>query len=317
MRILCVGDVHARYQDLEDCASLMSYVWEVAGETDPDYVLFMGDQYNDHGVVDIRVQRFWLDQFHNRPQKVAALVGNHDQLGNGLTPHTNAMQVHGHQIQVVGEVKFLGEGVAFAAHGVDLTQLNVTKNIKYLFCHHTFDGAQYENGFYAKGGIDPVKVPADHIVSGHIHTPAMFGKVLYVGSPRWLTASDAEVGSRSLVLVDTDTGICQSFYTNDVCSRIIRIVVTPETGNQPFTADHKDRVLMDIHGPQAFVDEVAASWRGQPNTRVRTFPEQVKVAELKESEGIGQSWGKHCDKYTPPYETPKPVLLEKAKEINV
>jgi len=48
--------------------------------------------------------------------------------------------------------------------------LSKLKSGKILFCHQTFDGAKFENGFYAPDGFDFSGIKYEKIISGHIHT---------------------------------------------------------------------------------------------------------------------------------------------------
>lgn len=315
MRVLVIGDVHAKANDLEDCRALGELILKTVAEQRPDRVVFMGDQYDTHALVHVEVQRFWLDLFAALSgTRVVALVGNHDMVGNGVSTTANSMQVHYQNVRVVDGLQRDEGDVAYAAYGFDLTRMTPTK---YLFCHHTFQGAQYENGFYAKDGIDASNVPAKWIVSGHIHKPAVLGQnIHYVGSPRWLTVADAEVARRSIHLVDTDTGVWESFATNPVVRVIHKLNDTETAPAIPPNAKPQDKVVVNVTGSAKYVEERAKELKGR-GWRVRTFVNSVSNRAVKESEGVGKSWVKYVDTYSPRYETPKHILAKKAEELNV
>lgn len=313
MRILVVGDVHAKANDLDDCRALGKHVEAVARAQRPQRILFMGDQYDTHAMVHVEVQAFWIDLLArlNSIAPVVCLVGNHDMVGNGVETRANAMQVHTN-IEVVGENPHVdASDVVYLGYGGDPTKV---APCEWLFCHHTFQGAQYDNGFYAKDGIDANSVPAKYIVSGHIHTPASFGKVTYVGAPRWLTVSDAAVTERNIFIVDTYTNTWEAYPTNDYV-RVIRRLTDTETAPAAVPA-HKpqDQLVVDVVGSAGYVEERAKAFK-LAGCRVRTFVQGAVKSAVKESEGIGQSWGKFVGLYRPPYGTPKEVLVKKAEEL--
>jgi DNA repair exonuclease SbcCD nuclease subunit len=275
--------------------------------------------------VHVEVQRFWLRLFEELSSisPVIALRGNHDMVGNGVESAADAMQVHDNRVVVVRTYLRHGD-VAFAGFGQDLTVAGLS-GLRYLFCHHTFDGARYENGFYAKDGIDPASIDAQYVVSGHIHTPSTLStnvsQINYIGAPRWLTAADANV-SRSIVLIDTETNTEGHFSTNPVCSRILSYRDSPEDSLilGSLDVESKDRVVVDIHGPLAYVEERTKLLKaiGSGTIRVRTFPTTESRRAISESEGVGVSWRKYCDIYEPRYGTPKETLFGKAQEeLNV
>jgi len=317
MRILVVGDVHGKAGDLADCRALGWFIEETAAKVKPDRILFLGDQYDTHAMVHILVQEFWLNLFANLAQiaKVVALVGNHDLVGNGVDTAANSMQVHHPNVRVVDGVQRDGDDgeVCYAAYKASLTNISKTK---YLFCHHTFQGAQYENGFYAKDGIDPASVPAEHIISGHIHSPSSFGKVTYIGAPRWQTVADASVTRRSICLLDTKTGIVESFATNPHVRVIHHLADTEAAPAVVPILKPQDSVVVDVVGSAKYVEERAKELKAAGH-RVRTFATSVSNREVKESEGLGKSWYKYVESYYARYGTSLDTLAKMAEEINV
>lgn len=319
MRILIVGDVHAKANDLDDCRALGSYIVSLAQEHKPDSVLFMGDQYDTHALVHVEVQRFWIDLFEELraiPDLiVSALVGNHDMVGNGIETAANAMQAHYDRVAVLNGLNRFGN-LAYASYDADVTSPNLN-GVKYLFCHHTFDGAKYENGFYAIGGIDPNKVLAKYVISGHIHTPAEFSKVRYVGSPRWLTVSDGSVADRAVFLLDTETDQLQTFLTNHIVRKIYRLDDSPEAPAELPETKPSDRVVVDVRGPETYVKERSLALKAA-GAQTRGFPYTESKQPIRESEGLNESWRKYCGMFVPRYDTPKEKLLGKAQEeLNV
>lgn len=327
MSILFVGDVHAKAEDLKDCEALHRLILDTVDSHKPDVVVYLGDQYHNHSVVNVEVQKFWISAFNEvvRKTRVFALVGNHDKPGDRLSEAT-AMQVHSEQIRVISEPVEL-DNILFVPYFHDTKEL-IRAAAEYpesnvLVCHQTFDGAKYENGFYAKEALDPNLLHHSTIISGHIHSPMELGKVIYPGSPRWQTISDANT-DRSLWLVDImpDGRLENSIHipTNNVLRAIWQITeVAEESGpsTEMLLSARKpgDLFVVNLQGPQAWCEQRKLALAGlRPCIRFRTFPSDKKSSQVHESEGVGVAFKKHFDSYRPKNSTSKEVLAKMVEE---
>jgi len=65
------------------------------------------------------------------------------------------------------------------------------KGATVLVSHPNFIGATYDNGTPINNGVDPDLLDPRflHLIGGHIHTENEYGRVWYIGTPRWFTAS--------------------------------------------------------------------------------------------------------------------------------
>lgn len=297
MKYLIVGDYHAEQSDLRDCEDLADYIVELSVKHKAK-VLFMGDQYHNHGVISAEVQRFWCDFFDRLPYGSISLVGNHDKPGSANSMAT-AMLAHTKQTTVVREPTLI-DGALFLPYMHSAEEFVDTckkyPHIQTVICHQTFDGSKYENGFYAQDGVDPELIPQESVVSGHIHTPQEFGKVWYVGAPRWRTISDAGIDRNIWVVCFDEAGAMlerKRFSTGNVCRQIIQLVDTEERpGSDLFLAGHDYRV--DIHGHAGFIEQRAAHWKAL-GARVRTFQVDEAVAAVSESEGLETAFQKYVE----------------------
>ena len=163
-------------------------------------------------------------------------------------------------VTVVDEPTRIGPGVIAIPHrdsGEDFLSLcSEYPEDATVVCHQTFNGGQYDNGFYAKDGIDPNLVPQPMILSGHIHAPQSFGKVWYVGAPRWRTASDANVERAIWVVEHDDLGNIVSktpVRTGETCRRIW------ELRGRRATTPVRIRILSDLDGHK---DDIRVTCRG-------------------------------------------------------
>lgn len=321
MRFLWVGDPHAEVHDLEDCAALMDRVLDLA-EKHGAIVILAGDLYHTHAIIHAEVQYFWwqvFDEAERRKIDIFVLKGNHDAPGTEGSKAT-ALIAHISQCTTVLYEPMELHGVLFCPYtsGEQLVKWSKEHpDCKTLFCHQTFDGSQYENGFYAGDGVKPEDIVQTQIISGHIHAPQEFGKVWYPGAPRWRTLSDANV-ERAVWLIDTDaTGEVTSrtpFATGSFCRRIYHLIDTPEAPiDQRPAADNPHEYRVDSKGPAAWLETRRAVFEGWARWRpVRTDP-RVSVA-VKESDGVPEAFTKWVDSYQPKHGTSKEVLTQLVKE---
>jgi DNA repair exonuclease SbcCD nuclease subunit len=222
--------MHVVPEELAECERVGDLIVETAAREQPRHIVFLGDQYNNHASVHVRVQDFWLrlfdrlthrknhaQQYHEGPV-VIAMKGNHDlDPTHGVTAH--ALQAHRHQVYVVEKPEVI-DGMLFVPYTHDADEFYAwisgsekpklyepaPRDARVLFCHQTFNGCHYENGFYAKDGFDLERVPQPRVISGHIHAPQVFDKIWYPGAPRWRSAADANT-ERGIYLVDYDHGL--------------------------------------------------------------------------------------------------------------
>lgn len=320
MRALLIGDVHSVINELDDCENLLKLIDESYREYNCDYTIFMGDQYQYMDTVSVRVMNFWKKWFKVL-KKTVLIVGNHDQAGKGLE-HLHALAAHDKDVFMVVDkpatIKGDSGNITLFPYYSDVEKFLVDINEKFkeepdsvLLCHQTFDGSKYENGFYAKDGIEVNKIPFKKVISGHIHAPQKLGdKVYYLGAPRWRILSDANI-KRNIWVVDIngdDFKLVRAIPTN-ICRRIFRFKDTPEVpiDIEKIEADPKDKVVIDLIGPVEWINEREPIFRGR-GFIIKAIPENNESPTIKESEGIGISLNKFIDVFDPPNCTPIETL---------
>lgn len=302
MKILFVGDPHIQKSNLDESERLMSWICNLAQKSKAK-ILFAGDLYNDFAVKRVEVEEFW-DKHLRLMDNPIVLTGNHDMnsdaTSSALTVHKNVCELIDTPKIIAtlgcGFMPFIRENNRFSEEALSL----YSKGVKLIFCHAEFNGAQYENGFYAPHGIELDKFPADlQFISGHIHTAQLFKNVWYPGTPRQLTRSD--VGeNKGVYLLTIKNGILidKEFIATpeDICVPFKQIIVTPSSGDIPLMP-LSDRVYVDIHGPKKFIDEVIKKIPNQ--AKIRTFPDQEKNTHgISESDGIPIAFMKYAQKFS-------------------
>jgi hypothetical protein len=313
LRLLNVGDPHCRVEDLNECDRLMEQVHDTAEKVNPDAVVFMGDLFHTHSLMHVEVASFWvrwmetLDRWARR-----VILGNHDG------PHDPKPGVHALRVfsgipgvtivdapqewQSILWLPYFRDPRAF----IDACKRS---QLKTVYCHQEFDGAEYEGGYYAKDGVPPTTIPQEQVVSGHIHSEQEFGKVWYVGAPRWLTIADAN-RDRHIWLVEHDAGgkiVSRTpFSTAGACSPIVRLTEEPGSVGDPAAVAAGARVFVDIRGPSEWVAARAAAWGDR--ARVRCTVTDRPAPKVRESDGIGVAARKYMASYEPRHGTEAEAL---------
>lgn len=316
-RILFIGDVHAVPSELGDCQALVDFVLATAKEQLAE-AFFLGDQYHSHQIIRSEVMNFWrttFKAFKEAGVPVSALVGNHDISGEGNSIH--AMAAHEEQVEVIDRPLVRG-GVLFLPYYPDKAgfvaacKANPTRM---AVVHQTFMGAQFENGMYAPDGVEPADIPQEEVLSGHIHLPKVFGKITYIGAPRWRSLSDANTPRAIWLYTVDDSGNVvdkASFDTGTVCRQIRYVEVTPEN---PFNLVRDPNVdwRIDIRGPADFIQAKKETLQ-IPGAKIRTFKTDTKKVVVRESEGIPAALHSFLNKYTPRYGTSRETLSTMIRE---
>ena len=313
MKRLIVGDPHVKPDDLEDCERLLSYIKSiVTKDTSIQDIDFLGDMFHTMGVIHSEVLAFWTKWLYELSDicTVNVIVGNHDQTP-GKTAHSllpfkntdpNNLKIYD-KPATEGAISFL----PYIHDNEEFVKAANEAKGQVLYCHATFDGSQFETGYYAKGGIDPDLVKQKLIISGHLHTSQNLdnGRILYPGSPRWLTASDANV-DKHIWIVNEDWSF-EKIPTDTVCSRIVKLEERPGSTIDFFEPQANWRYLVDVHGPKAFVNERKEFWADK-SVKLRVFIEREKTISVKESKGIISEFGKFVETFKSPNGTPSEVL---------
>lgn len=215
MKILAVGDPHVEESNFDDSVRLFNFVTETAHKEKVDQIHFLGDMYHDHGISKAVVQELIHQQLAQLRQLAPVFLtnGNHDSTSD---MQHSCITVHSSLDNVTAVLKptmataFLGV-LPYYKHSADfLAAVDSLKDsnpdLKVVFCHQDWQGAEYENGFFAPGGTNPKEIEARGLLaySGHIHKGSKLGQaVRLIGAPRWLTKSDADQ-SRGIWILDFD-----------------------------------------------------------------------------------------------------------------
>lgn len=302
MKVLYVGDPHIKPECLDEGKELIYFITKTVKKEGVDHVVFLGDLFHTHSIIHLSVLGFWKWAFEWLAEQlpdaeVWALVGNHDMSGK-FGDYNHSLMLFHEYANIVDEPRDAPWGALMLPYNPDpedfVEHANDCKgDNKILICHQTFLGSKYENGIYAKDGVDPNLLNFDEIISGHIHTPQKFGKVWYPGSPRWQTIADANV-ERAIWLTDHDK-VYFSFPTSSVCKPIYSFIEREGCERIEIPSSNAS-IIVDVIGSEKYVKDRAEELESL-GVKVRRFPVSSKVTRVKESDGLQVSFTKFIKEY--------------------
>lgn len=283
-KYIFVGDLHSKTSNIEETIHIFEKIVKVAVENNVKEIILLGDLFDTHGIVHLPVTHCYFNLFNKYKNfHFICLVGNHDYITHGNYQEHSLITFKGlNNVTIVDDLTNIDsfDLIPHCSEDKFLEFCNKKKS-NTLICHHTFVGAQYENGFYAPDGIDLDKVPYKTVISGHVHLNHQVGKCFYPGTPRWLKESDA----------NQDKGIwlwdgAQDFKfisTDDVCRKIFSVDIT-EDSNLNIAINNQHRYIFNVHGNNSFLNSIVE--RFSTNVEIRHFPVNDKKNIVKESDGI-------------------------------
>lgn len=210
IKTLVVGDPHLQIQKIDDGRKFIERLYKLAIEH--EMLVLLGDLFHTFAVVRSEVLSLWNEFFnhiHNRLE-VVALVGNHDYSGQSGGSH--ALEVFKGRIHVIdSKLASCFAGVYFLPFFRDNKEFRAACNAVpeqgMLFCHQSFTGAAFDNGYYDPNGADTDCVKhLGSVISGHIHTQQKIGNIWYPGTPFQHTFAEAGHEKRVFTIHLSQTG---------------------------------------------------------------------------------------------------------------
>lgn len=304
---ILVGDLHSKTSNIDETCRIFEKIVKVATENNVKEVILLGDLFDTHGIVHLPVMHCYFSLFKKYTQlNFHCLVGNHDYVTHGNYQEHSLITFKGlKNVRVIDELTHFNE-FDLAPHCSEdkFLELCSKKYSDTLICHHTFAGAQYENGFYAPDGIDLDKVPYKTVISGHVHLNHQVGKCFYPGTPRWLKESDANQ-DKGIWLWDAAQDF-KFISTEDVCRKIFSFDIKEGT-NLNIDINKKHRYIFNVYGNNSFLNSIIEKF--PIGVEIRHVPTNEKQTLVKESNGVMNSLKSFVlDHYKPLYDIPKEEL---------
>lgn len=295
MIVLRVGDPHIRPSNLDDANRLMEFIKKLVSSGKIDRLEFLGDLFHTHAVIRLEVLGFWdrwLIELSDIVETVA-LVGNHDMTGTYNSNLHSLMvfkRIQNDKLKIIDSPTKIGPfGYLPYIHGkaefISASRILSEQGSKVLVCHTTFDGSQFDNGFYAPEGVDPNEVPFDTIISGHIHKEQRIfsGKVDYPGTPKWDSASDANERKGVWLYEHDDVSgeilARDCISTEKVCTPIISLAWT-EGQEQPTIPDGS-KASIELIGTSDWISKQKTKLKGKASIRSTSTDQKRDVSKRK------------------------------------
>lgn len=183
MNALVVGDLHLQVNRLEDNQKLLDGLISLSDSH--DLVILLGDVNHTFSIVRSEILSQMTYFFNNVKCPVICLVGNHDYAGQ--MGGTHALEPFKSKTTTIVEDWVVIDGIYYAPFMRDDrlfgTKCSAIPAGSLLFCHQSFFGARFSNGFEDPHGSDPKCCEHIQVISGHIHSSQTVGTVFYPGTP--------------------------------------------------------------------------------------------------------------------------------------
>jgi predicted phosphodiesterase len=214
MKLLILGDPHLKITRFDLASTFLHWIDNLIIELKPHAVVNLGDTFDTHAVlrseikcefrahVDFAIQNTLCNKYYY-------ILGNHDFYKPKDSMYHALGDWEGIEgLTIVNKVYDNGH-MTFVPYLPDHTKFPKDTS-RICFAHQTFVGADYGNQRQEIGVVSE-DVAAEIIISGHVHKPQEFGKVIYVGSAYSQGLDDVDQVKR-VMLFDTETYERQYFY---------------------------------------------------------------------------------------------------------
>jgi DNA repair exonuclease SbcCD nuclease subunit len=274
-KTLFLGDPHVMVTNLEESEDLLDFLRIKAKDHEVDSIVILGDLFHNFSVLRVEVLNFWREwlQILSDKSKVYVLVGNHDRKNQSNDEdNENALQIfnliNSPNLNIIqspvslgsfGFVPYIHDKIKF----VEVANGLAKQGAKTLIAHADWDGAQYENGYYAPDGVKQEDINCDLIIGGHIHKRSRFGKVILPGTARWLNSSDKnEEKGLWLVEFNDQGGIEREEFldTSHVCTPIYAYQY--KEGGEEISIPSNSRASVELIGSSEWISKQKAKFKG-------------------------------------------------------
>jgi DNA repair exonuclease SbcCD nuclease subunit len=288
-KVIFLGDPHVMPSNISESDKMMEHVEKQGLEQGVDTIIILGDLFHTHAILRIEALSFWNKWFNRLTKnfKVISLVGNHDMKNQtNNSSHDNAMLGFNIPNLLIVSTPTQVDGVTFLPYIHDHNDLVSKANSfqgRSLIAHQTFTGAQYDNGFYAKDGVDPSLFNFEQIISGHIHKKSHVGKCFYVGTGKWdsVNAANEDKGFHTAILKD---GIFTDFNfisNKNILTSIEKIVIN-EGEEVPDLQSAKVKYYIELVGTNAWIAKQKKKLKGKAQLKAKPTDRAFKVEKTGE-----------------------------------
>lgn len=267
------GDPHLKISNLLGAKEFFGWIQSTADEHKVFGIINLGDLFDTHGVVRAEILGEYRNFLNNRGNlHYIHILGNHemftprDATYHALQPFIDRSDDKYHVVDQPMELYNMG----FVPYLTDASLFPDMKN-EVVFAHQTFLGADFGN-FRPEEGVDPDKLKAEIVYSGHIHMRQNVGKVRYVGSPVAQGVNDTDQ-TKGIVIFDDET-LREQFIPSPFPmyrSLTVDLASTKPLESLIVQLNKDDNWIVDIQGPKLEI----ASFLSSPG--VMALKKKVKI----------------------------------------
>jgi DNA repair exonuclease SbcCD nuclease subunit len=290
MKTLRMGDPHVKITNLEESEKLMQFVLETARLHNVDTIELLGDLFDTMSIIRLEVLEFWRVWLWKLSQEfiTIVLVGNHDQSGNRNSPQhslSSFVMLNPDRLWIIeraalivgiGYLPYIHDNDTFVKEANTLAELGA----KFLVSHTEYAGSQFDNGMYAPHGVNPdlIDTRLEKLLSGHVHTEQEFGRVIYPGTARWASVSDANKRKGIWIYEHDLTGsmIGREFLSTGGVVEPIVAIAWKEGEPTPQLADGA-RISVEMIGTSAWIAQNKDLLKGKASIK-------TKITDSKKTE---------------------------------
>ena len=254
MKILSIGDVHIRLNNLVLTDVLISRLNTICIEKKPDIIVLLGDILHDHARLHTSClnKALLLISTLRKHAFLYVIVGNHDMESGALfltkNHWMNALN-HWEGIKIIDE-PFRYENLLFCPYVPPgrlieaLDKMNNWRDANYLFCHQEFKGCNMGMVISEHGDEWNEEV---NVISGHIHGSQTLGKVYYVGSSTPTSFSETKV--RHILLLHTESDEREEILLELPKKETLNLTIE-EVKEREFTVEKGDELRLLLNGTE-------------------------------------------------------------------
>ena len=213
-KYLVIGDIHLSHRRLKRSELLLKNITEKIEEHNPDFVVLLGDVFDEHDVVRNDCLTIFSEFLYaNRNTEIIHILGNHEMNDSktflprfhALTPFKQIENyiVVDRPIEKLVSNTILGF-IPYCPPGLFQTAVDMLSSKPHiLFAHQEFKGCLMDGGLKSENGDD---IPNCKIISGHIHGEhTVANRVWYPGTPCQHRFSEEE--NKSIFLINIKDGV--------------------------------------------------------------------------------------------------------------
>jgi len=260
MRILFIGDLHFKKNNLHTMESMCTELEEMVKTGNIKLVVCLGDILDTHENISMKclhmASKFIINL--SKLSRVIVLIGNHDRENNrdylseyhpflNLMNHDNITVVYKtiwDQINNFIYVPYVPNNkFKQALETVEWTE-DGKKQPHLIFCHQEFKGCVMNKSISKTGDVWSDKYPK--VISGHIHDYQVLSNIIYVGTPYQEQYGESE--DKAVIIYDTTVDTYTRIRLQSVVRKITIDILYQNLNNfeSIIPVDSKDLIRVNL-----------------------------------------------------------------------